>query len=101
MLSNKLSFLISLTILMSLLATYKSECSSKDDYSGIFGECNKFLRCSNGIYFVFTCAPGTFFDYKRKICDYPQNVECLGPIQSTYYASTLVPTSSAQYCNYK
>ena len=90
-----------------LIKAYTSECTPKDDYSGIAGECDKFLRCSNGVFFVFTCAPGTLFDYKRKLCDYPQNVACLQGNQSTVQTtastptSTLVKTSTAVNCKLK
>ena len=29
------------------------------------------------MFYEFVCAPGTLFDYVRKICDYPEKVSCL------------------------
>lgn len=40
------------------------------------GDCSKFLNCANGMSFVQDCAPGTLFNPKSKICDFPHNVKC-------------------------
>ena len=53
------------------------KCSTDNDFLGVYADCGKFLRCSNGIYYEMRCAPGTLFDFKRKICDHAQNVVCL------------------------
>ena len=98
MFSNKVSVFTCLVMLNNLFATFKSECTPNDDYTGIYGQCDKFLRCSNGVYFLFTCAPGTLFDYKRKLCDYPQNVACLGEFKTTFSTPILVSPSTTKNC---
>ena len=72
-----------------------STCTQADDYSGVAEECDKFLRCSNGLFFEFRCAPGTLFDFKRKICDFPQNVICM-PSQ---FKSTTWLEPTTRRCN--
>jgi hypothetical protein len=92
------AFICVLIIHSVFLKAYTSECAPKDDYSGIADECDKFLRCSNGVFFVFTCAPGTLFDYKRKLCDYPQNVACLQGNKSTVQTTTSTTTTTTINC---
>lgn len=47
--------------------------------SGLFPHptiCEKFLNCANGQTFIQDCGPGTVFNPKFKVCDYPYNVDC-------------------------
>ncbi|XP_028142501.1 uncharacterized protein LOC114336349 isoform X1 [Diabrotica virgifera virgifera] len=39
-------------------------------------ECKKYLNCANGQTFVMDCGPGTVFNPKISVCDYPSNVDC-------------------------
>ncbi|CAG9833034.1 unnamed protein product [Diabrotica balteata] len=39
-------------------------------------ECKKYLNCANGQTFVMDCGPGTVFNPKISVCDYPYNVDC-------------------------
>ena len=52
-------------------------CTTNEDYSGLFEDCSKFFRCIQSSFVLFSCAPGTLFDYKRKMCAYPDEVICL------------------------
>lgn len=38
--------------------------------------CSKFLNCANGQTYIQDCGPGTVFNPKLKVCDYPYNVDC-------------------------
>ena len=69
-------------------------CTDADDYTGVVGDCTKFLRCSNGEWFEFTCAPGTLFDYIRKRCDYPETVTCLGSVVPQLTVTTKITTTT-------
>lgn len=39
-------------------------------------DCKKFLNCANGQTYIQDCAPGTLFNPKLSICDFPYNVNC-------------------------
>ncbi|CAG9862414.1 unnamed protein product [Phyllotreta striolata] len=39
-------------------------------------DCKKFLQCGSGQTFVMDCAPGTLFNAKTGMCDFPYNVQC-------------------------
>ncbi|CAK1593527.1 unnamed protein product [Parnassius mnemosyne] len=41
-------------------------------------ECNKFYQCVFGEKVERECAPGTYFNPKLEVCDWPRNVECAG-----------------------
>lgn len=69
-------------------------CTAADDYTGVVGDCTKFLRCSNGQWFEFTCPPGTLFDYIRKLCDYPEKVTCLGSTIPPMTFATKITTTT-------
>ncbi|KAK9711184.1 Chitin binding Peritrophin-A domain [Popillia japonica] len=48
-------------------------------FSGIiphYTNCAKFINCNNGVEFVMDCAPGTLFDTKTNMCDYPHKATC-------------------------
>ncbi|XP_017770765.1 PREDICTED: uncharacterized protein LOC108558378 isoform X2 [Nicrophorus vespilloides] len=58
-------------------ATTEAKCPR--GFSGIiphYGDCAKFVKCGNGIAHEMDCPPGTFFDIKTNMCDYPQKVDC-------------------------
>ena len=54
-------------------------CDAKDDFSPFSGDCSKFLRCDQNRFVQFACNPPTLWDYKRKLCDSPNNVLCYDP----------------------
>jgi hypothetical protein len=39
-------------------------------------DCQRFVNCWNGRPHIHACAPGTLFHPRRKMCDFPRNVEC-------------------------
>ncbi|XP_071057276.1 uncharacterized protein [Onthophagus taurus] len=50
-----------------------------DGQSGLFPhpyDCQKFLNCDHGRTFIQECGPGTVFNPKIKVCDWPYNVQC-------------------------
>ncbi|GJQ83467.1 SCRASP1 [Trypoxylus dichotomus] len=50
-------------------------------FSGIiphYTDCSKFINCHNGAEVVMDCAPGTLFDIKSNMCDYPYRALCVG-----------------------
>lgn len=55
---------------------FSKECDEKDDYSPVKEDCSKFLRCAHGKFVEFQCAPGTLWDYIRKLCDNPEKTAC-------------------------
>ena len=68
-------------------------CTTNEDYSGLFEDCSKFLRCIQSSFIIFSCAPGTLFDYKRKMCVYPDEVICL----SAEFDKKLTCTTAEDY----
>jgi hypothetical protein len=80
-------FFIDYSIVITILIIIKTttplqniECSIENDFLGVSNNCAKFMRCSNGRIHEFSCAPGTLFDFKRKLCDFPQNVACFSQL---------------------
>ncbi|KAL4712149.1 hypothetical protein ACJJTC_011010 [Scirpophaga incertulas] len=51
-------------------------------------DCGKFYSCSNGNKIAMNCAPGTLFDFKNQICDWPHSVQCLTTTSSSTITST-------------
>uniref|UniRef100_A0A1B6CJC3 Chitin-binding type-2 domain-containing protein n=1 Tax=Clastoptera arizonana TaxID=38151 RepID=A0A1B6CJC3_9HEMI len=52
-----------------------------DGASGLYphpSNCYKFLNCDHGRTFIMDCGPGTAFNPKISVCDYPNNVDCSG-----------------------
>ncbi|XP_057664707.1 uncharacterized protein LOC130899046 [Diorhabda carinulata] len=39
-------------------------------------DCKKYLSCASGQTYVMDCAPGTLFNEKTGMCDFPSNVKC-------------------------
>lgn len=55
----------------------RTEC--EPGASGLYAhptDCSKFLNCNNGATFVQDCGPGTMFNARLKVCDWPHNVDC-------------------------
>ncbi|XP_075984553.1 chitinase 5 [Anticarsia gemmatalis] len=48
-------------------------CNSEEDYISDKKQCNKYWRCVNGEGVQFTCMPGTVFNTKLNVCDWPAN----------------------------
>lgn len=55
----------------------RSEC--EPNASGLFAhptDCAKFLNCNNGATVIQDCGPGTMFNARLQVCDWPQNTDC-------------------------
>ncbi|NP_001037480.1 chitinase isoform 2 precursor [Bombyx mori] len=50
-------------------------CNSEDDYVPDKKECSKYWRCVNGEGVQFSCQPGTIFNVKLNVCDWPENTD--------------------------
>ncbi|XP_039760154.1 endochitinase [Pararge aegeria] len=48
-------------------------CKSSDDYIPDRKNCDKYWRCVNGEGMQFKCQPGTVFNTKLNVCDWPDN----------------------------
>ncbi|XP_046972016.1 endochitinase [Vanessa cardui] len=48
-------------------------CSSESDYVPDKKSCDKYWRCVNGEGVQFTCQPGTVFNTKLNVCDWPDS----------------------------
>jgi len=59
-------------------------CTDKYSFSPVPNDCSKYLRCDCGVFVEYKCPAGTFFDYKTKVCNLRQHVQC--------YQSPLKPT---------
>ncbi|KAJ6627325.1 Neurotrypsin [Pseudolycoriella hygida] len=45
-------------------------------------DCSKFIQCAHSGLFVQSCGPGTLFNPRLLVCDWPQNVRCNKTINS-------------------
>ncbi|XP_059051956.1 endochitinase [Achroia grisella] len=52
-------------------------CTSEQDYVADKKHCDKYWRCVNGEPVQFTCLPGTVFNSKLNVCDWPDNAKRL------------------------
>ncbi|CAG9793268.1 unnamed protein product [Diatraea saccharalis] len=50
-------------------------CTSEDDYVPDKKACDKYWRCVNGEAMQFKCQPGTVFNVKLNVCDWPDNAK--------------------------
>lgn len=53
--------------------------SCPQEFAGLmpnYTDCSKFISCNNGQSVTMDCAPGTLFDTKKNICDFPHNALC-------------------------
>nr|WPY04218.1 chitinase type 5 [Clostera anastomosis] len=48
-------------------------CNSQEDYIADKKKCDKYWRCVNGEGVQFICQPGTVFNVKLNVCDWPAN----------------------------
>jgi hypothetical protein len=78
--------LLLLLLIINLVVLIRTDhvklCTIESDFAPVKENCAHFYRCSNGIFHEFSCAPGTLFDYKRKLCDYPENVACFASVKT-------------------
>nr|ABB97081.2 chitinase [Ostrinia furnacalis]3W4R_A Chain A, Chitinase [Ostrinia furnacalis] len=50
-------------------------CTSEEDYIPDKKQCDKYWRCVNGEGMQFKCQPGTVFNVKLNVCDWPENAD--------------------------
>ena len=58
---------------------FKQNIKCPADFVGLLPHpsiCAKFLNCANGQTFIQDCGPGTVFNPRLKVCDYPYRVKC-------------------------
>ena len=92
--SSSMLLFVSILVLGVVHADQTKSCTNENDFTGVYENCAHFYRCSNGRYIELECAPGTLFDYRRKLCDYPQNVVCLGIVIKTALRITQKPADN-------
>ncbi|XP_053615644.1 endochitinase isoform X1 [Plodia interpunctella] len=56
---------------------HEDVCKSEADYIPDKKRCDKYWRCVNGEGVQFTCQPGTVFNEKLNVCDWPENAKRL------------------------
>ena len=44
-------------------------------------DCSKFIVCSAGVAYHKNCPPGLKYNKAKKLCDWPQNVQCWDEIK--------------------
>lgn len=74
----------------SFITTKTGQPKCPEGFQGITRhptDCKKFLNCANGQTFVQDCAPGTLFNPKNGICDFPYNVNCDATVSATTESS--------------
>ncbi|KAG5885067.1 hypothetical protein JTB14_036636 [Gonioctena quinquepunctata] len=53
--------------------------------NGALPDCTKFCQCSNGKPYLLQCADTTHFNPVLGVCDYPENVGCIGENENNTY----------------
>lgn len=64
------------------------------DYTGLRPvpyDCTKFANCWKGTTFIQSCGPGTHFNPKYSVCDWPNKANCVPTTTTHYQVSTQVP----------
>nr|XP_045581179.1 probable endochitinase isoform X2 [Procambarus clarkii] len=56
------------------------QCHMPDDtepqYFPVEDNCSQYCECSDGVAYLLSCAPGTFFDVHLNICNWSYLVDC-------------------------
>jgi hypothetical protein len=70
----------------TVVPTNNTVCGGRERYSEHPTDCMKFYECAKGMgppehpdVIEKTCGPGTFYNPKSKICDWPENVIQIKP----------------------
>ncbi|XP_023243664.1 probable chitinase 10 [Centruroides sculpturatus] len=63
-----------LILALHIIVSSAFDCK-KDGYFQDPDDCQKFYNCDNGKAAQLTCGPGTVFNEKLKVCDFPNNVK--------------------------
>jgi hypothetical protein len=69
-------------VLASVQGLPQGSCPQRDplDYTVLLPhqtDCSKFYSCSNGVPIEMNCPAGLHFNDKLKVCDWPQNANCV------------------------
>ncbi len=70
------------TVLMMVSSSFSGPCPvDPRDHSvliPVFGCCDLFYSCSNGVPILLCCPPGLWFNENLDVCDWPESTDCAG-----------------------
>lgn len=90
MVALKLSFYYVIIVLSYQVTTIISDCINGHYYST--NNCGSFFQCSNGQLIEQRCPGELYFNPVLNVCDYRENVECGGIIESTTTTQNTIST---------
>lgn len=90
MVAIKLSFYYVIIVLSYQVTTIISDCINGHYYST--NNCGSFFQCSNGQLIEQRCPGELYFNPVLNVCDYRENVECGGIIESTTTTQNTIST---------